>query len=86
MLSEQVGMESEGFAIYDSLMQLKNEVMFIFKLIVKCKHISNRLEQFILSPKCFCVSWLVLTCAGTYSLCGSSHRSRMFVTFSGHKG
>ena len=24
---EQVGMETEGFAIYDAMMQLKNEVM-----------------------------------------------------------
>lgn len=31
MLTKQVGMESEGFAIYDSLMQLKNEVTFTFE-------------------------------------------------------
>lgn len=27
MLIAQVGMESEGFAIYDAMMQLKNEVI-----------------------------------------------------------
>lgn len=31
IFTKQVGMESEGFAIYDSLMQLKNEVMFYNK-------------------------------------------------------
>lgn len=31
MLIIQVGMETEGFAIYDALMQLKNEVSFVSK-------------------------------------------------------
>lgn len=29
----QVGMETEGFAIYDAMMQLKNEVCFLVKTI-----------------------------------------------------
>jgi len=32
MLTIQVGMETEGFAIHDSMMQLKNEVRFSSKI------------------------------------------------------
>jgi hypothetical protein len=34
MLDIQVGMETEGFAIYDSMMQLKNEVGFSSKIVL----------------------------------------------------
>lgn len=34
----------------------------------------------------FASAGFVLCCAGTYSLCGSSDRSRMSVTFRGNKG
>lgn len=30
MLTIQVGMETEGFAIYDAMMQMKNEVSYTF--------------------------------------------------------
>jgi len=29
---------------------------------------------------------LVLICAGTYSMCGSSHRSGLSITFCGNQG
>jgi hypothetical protein len=39
MLTIQVGMETEGFAIHDSMMQLKNEVGFSSKITMALWHL-----------------------------------------------
>ncbi|EXB99256.1 ATP-dependent Clp protease proteolytic subunit-related protein 3 [Morus notabilis] len=87
---ETVGMETEGFAIYDAMMQLKNEVSFIlfpglflvviFSILVAVIDAGSVIEMGF-------VGYSVDGCfTDTYSCCWGSHRASLSVTFSRDQG